>query len=435
MDSKGRVLLYRCEEYDPAKLRDIMARGMAELGFRARGRVLVKPNVVFAHPRYSHYAYTEPTVVETAVHCLRDAGAQDLTIGESGGMGVPGRMLFKTAGYYEMGRRAGVPVVDFNEQPCTRLPLPGGTVHPDFLAAYALATADTKVWMPKLKYHITTTITQTLKLNIGILTHKERMIGHTEKLHEKIVDLLSGGNPDLIISDAITIGHGFESCARPHHLGLILMSDHAVSSDVVAAHILGFDPHEVRHLVIAHERGWGSLELEDIDLGGDITIPELQERTRGVVSDFSDLQKVDSPMRFYEGLAPGTDVVCDGGCATAVKGALGVIDAHRPGSLKSARPGAVVTGIYHGDVIHPDQPVLLLGTCTRVEGEIQASKVIRKKGCPMLARDVLFLMPSVFKLPNPTLDAGDAVRFASEMTIRSLHRTVNHLRPSLRQGK
>jgi uncharacterized protein (DUF362 family) len=429
MNRPPKVILRRCDDYDVQALYAIMRQGMDELGFAPRGNTLIKPNVVFAHPRYSHYAYTDPRFVEAGALALRDAGAHKLEIGESGGMGIPGRMLFKTAGYYDMGRRAGVPVLDFNEQPWVRVPLSKGTVHRDFLAAKCLAHADTRVWMPKLKYHITTTITQTLKLNIGILTHKERMIGHTEKLHEKIVDLLEGGYPDLILSDAITIGHGFESCARPHHLGLVLMSNHALSSDVAAAHILGFDPHEVKHLAIAHERGYGSLELEDIEITGDITIKELQDRTRGIVSDFSDLQRVDSPMRFYEGLAAGGGVVCDGGCATAVKGALGVIDAHSPGVLKNARPGAVVTGIYKGDVIHPGEPVFLIGDCTRVEGKLEASKVVRRKGCPAITRDILFLMPGLFGLPNPALDLGDGARFAREFATRAVVRTLTRLTP------
>ena len=424
MSGLPKVILRRCDEYDIDTMRAIVSEGMRELGFIPRGKTFIKPNVVFAHPRYSHYAYTEPRFVEAGVYALRDAGADALTIGESGGMGVPGRMLFKTAGYYAMGRRANVPVLDFNEQPWVRVPLSKGTVHKSFLAAGCLAHADTRVWMPKLKYHITTTITQTLKLNIGILIHKERMIGHTEKLHEKIVDLLEGGYPDLIISDGITIGHGFESCARPHHLGLILISNHALSSDVAAAHILGFDPHLIKHLVIAHERGYGSLELEDIDVSGDITIQELRERTRGIFSDYSDLQRVDSPMRFYEGLAPDTDLVCDGGCATALKGALGIIDAHTPGALKNARPGAVVTGIYKGDVIHPDEPVLLLGNCTRVDGRLDAGRVVHRKGCPVITRDVLINLPSMFQVPNPALDLSDGVRFAKEFAARAVARRV-----------
>lgn len=432
--ARAKVLLYRCEDYDPAKITGIVSRGMSELGFVPKGRVFIKPNVVFAHPRYSKYAYTEPRFVAGSIGALRDAGARKMVIGEAGGAGVPGRMLFKTAGYYEMSRETGVPVLDFNEQPCVRVELSKGTVHKNFLAAKCMVEADTKIWMPKLKYHITTHLTQALKLNIGILIHKERMIDHTEKLHEKIVDLLEFGYPDLIISDAITIGHGFESCARPAHLGLILMSDAPVAADVVAAHILGFDPHEVRHLVIAHERGYGSLELDDVEVGGDITIAELRERTKDIVSDFSDLQRVDSPIRFYEGLAPDTDIVCDGGCATSLKGALGVIDAHTPGSLRGALPGAVVTGIYHGDVIHPGMPVLLLGDCTRVEGKLEAGKVVRRRGCPTLARDTLLSVPSLFKLPSPLMDPSDAVRFISGMTSRFVHKSVTSVAAPFRKS-
>jgi uncharacterized protein (DUF362 family) len=62
------------------------------------------------------------------------------------------------------------------------------------IASRALAEADFKVWMPKLKYHICCTVTNALKLNIGILTHKERMLYHDDRLDEKIVDLLKASS-------------------------------------------------------------------------------------------------------------------------------------------------------------------------------------------------------------------------------------------------
>jgi len=42
--------------------------------------------------------------------------------------------------------------------------------------------------------------------------------------------------------------------------------------------------------------------------------------------------------------------------------------------LKKARKGAIVTGISGRDVIMPDGPMLLICTCTRVEGRLAAAR-------------------------------------------------------------
>ena len=87
--------------------------------------------------------------------------------------------------------------------------------------------------MPKLKYHIFANITNALKLNIGILTHSERMLFHDYRLHEKIVDLLEAGYPDLVVTDAIDITYGFESAPYPVRLGLMLIADDPLAADVL----------------------------------------------------------------------------------------------------------------------------------------------------------------------------------------------------------
>ena len=54
---------------------------------------------------------------------------------------------------------------------------------------------------------------------------------------------------------------------------------------------------------------------------------------------------------------------------------------------------------------------LLIGDCTRVEGEIRAARVRRVGGCPIGAKQLFFSVPSAFALPSPMLDPRDAVLF------------------------
>lgn len=409
--TKPRVLLRSCPEYDPDVISEILKKAVSDLNITFSGNIFIKPNVVTANRKYIHHSYTHPAVVAAMAEIVKKSPVGRLTIGESGGYGIPSRMFLKESGYYEMARKIGVDLVDLNEHPVVEKKLVNARWHKHILLSRYIAEADVKIWMPKLKYHIFASITNCLKLNIGILTHRERMLYHDHRIHEKIVDLLEPGYPDLIVSDAIDITYGFESAPYPVRLGLLMIADHPLAVDVVAAHIMGYDPHNVTHLKIAAERGYGSLALEDIDISGDVDLAELKARPKGKNRLFQVLSELDTPIRFFSGEAWDTGRLCDGGCEGAVKGCLGTIEKRSPGSLRRAGAGAIVCGVYHGDVIMPDSPVLLVGDCTRVAGKLAAKKVYRAGGCPIGARDLMIKVPYVFKLPSPMLDARDAALF------------------------
>ncbi len=408
---KPTVFLRSCNDYDAQRIRSIIHESMEELGMRPEGRVFIKPNVVSANRKYIHNSFTHPSVVKAMVEELKGRNVADVVVGESGGYGIPSRLFLKEAGYYPMARETGARLMDMNEHAMTRVALKKGKWHKDMLLSRFIRDADFKIWMPKLKYHIFASITNALKLNIGILAHGERMLYHDYRIHDKIVDLLEAGYPDLVVSDAIDITYGFESAPYPVHLGALLISDHPLSADVVAARIMGYHPEEVKHLVIASERGYGSLKLEDINIAGDLDLEDLRKRPKGQSRLFQHLKELETPIEFYAGYAPDTDIICDGGCEAAVKGCLGTIEKRRPGSLAKAEKGAIVTGIYRGDVIMPDGPVLLVGDCTRVEGKLVAKKVYRSKGCPIGARNLFVKVPMLFKMPSPMLDPRDASLF------------------------
>ncbi len=338
-----RVILRRCDDYTPETLEAIITESVRELGLVPRGRVLIKPNIVTANKGYIHHSYTEPAMIRAMVQSLRSGfGADQITIGESGGIGMPSRMFFAESGIAPLAKKLKVPIKDFNEEAVKTVPLEKGKCHKTMEVAKSLYEAEFKIWMPKLKFHIVTDLTNALKLNIGILNHRERFLFHDDRLHDKIVDMLEIGWPHLVVSDAITIGRGFESSPYPVHLGVVIISNDPVACDVVAAKILGYDPAKVRHLAEARDRGYGSLDPDDIRISGDITVEELHSRVKDVDSPFQDLQQLDTPITFYEGTNRSSGNICDGGCICSIKGALGTAEKRSPGTLKQAkksRPG------------------------------------------------------------------------------------------------
>ena len=410
---KPHVIVRRCDDYDMSAISAIINESVNDLKLKIpiQENVFIKPNVVTANKQYIFNSYTHPAVVEAMVTVLKDKSINNIIIGESGGYGIPSRLFLKEAGYFDLAEKLNVPVVDLNEHPVVKVKLAKAKWHKEIELSKYIAEANFKIWMPKLKYHIFASITNALKLNIGILTHKERMLYHDYRIHEKIVDLLEAGYPDLIVSDAIDITYGFESAPYPVRLGALILSNNPLACDVVASYIMNYRPQDVLHLQLAHERGYGSLQLKDINITGDISIDKLRAKPKGQRKLFQVLQELDTPLSFYSGYAPNTDIICDGGCEAAIKGCLGTIEKRRHGSLKKAKKGAIVTGIYKGDIVVPDGSVLLVGDCTKVDGKLVAKRVMRIKGCPIGARNLFIPVPLLFGLPSPMFDIRDAFLF------------------------
>lgn len=422
-----RVIVRRCEEAEPSRVRGIIDECLTDLGIQPRGRVFIKPNVVTANRKYIHHSYTEPRIVAEAIRWARAGGAASVTVGESGGFGVPSRLFLREAGYFEL-RRAGARVVDLNTESVVNVPLARAMHHKTMLVSRPLAEADTLLWMPKLKYHIFCQVTCSLKLNVGILTHAERMLYHDDRVDEKVADLLEMGYPDAVITDATTIGTGFESAPRPIPFGAILIADDPVAMDMVACRLLHFEPDDVVHLRLARSRGFGPARDVDVRVEGDISLDELRAKTAGHVSEYQDIQKVKTPIRFYSGVDPVRGRLCHGGCLGAVKGVLGTIDKRSPGSVANAREGAIVTGVFKGDVDAGSGTALLIGSCTRVEGTIRAHKIRRVSGCPVGAKQLMFSLPGTFRLPNPAWDVRDSVLFVAYAVDKFLRQALAHVR-------
>lgn len=400
-----KVIIKQCDTYDHETIKTIIRDGMEELGQKPSGKILIKPNIVTANKEYIHHSYTEPSMLAAMVDYLRDdLNSDTITIGESGGIGIPSRMFFAESGIRDLADKLDVPLVDFNEEQVKEVALEKAKLHKTMEVAKSLYEAEYKIWMPKLKFHIVTDLTNTLKLNIGILNHKERFLYHDDRLHQKIVDMLEIGYPDVIVSDAVTIGKGFESSPYPVHLGAILISNEPLACDMVAAKILGYEPENVVHLVEARERGYGSLDFDDITISGDISIEALADRVKDVESPFQDLSRLDSPLTFYEGINKSSGNICYGGCICSIKGTLGTAEKKYPGTLKNAKKAAIVMGYYEGDVIHPDDPVVLVGTCAGVSGKLEASKIIRVKGCPVKVKDLMLFLLFKLNIKSPAFD-------------------------------
>jgi len=128
------------------------------------------------------------------------------------------------------------------------------------------------VHLPTVKTHGHTVTTGAMKNAFGGLIPKYRHHAH-KRIHEILVDLLSIQKEIheglFAVMDGCVCGNGAgPRTMRPYIGNIILASDDQVAIDAVAAKIMGFDPMKIDYIKIAHDRGLGVGDLEQIEIIG-----------------------------------------------------------------------------------------------------------------------------------------------------------------------
>jgi len=423
-DPGNTVFIKRCEDYDRKRIEAIVAEGMAHFNYRPHGRVMVKPNVVFAYntERFGSTAFTATPLVGASLTALaRSSAVKRIDMGENCAVGMPTRLCYQNAGYYDevarVNQEAGCPVGIFcmDEEPRESV-FVGGVVHDNLRISRKMARADTKVYLPKLKCHCVSNMTGAVKLNIGICSDDERAIRHDFMLNEKIVDLLAPGYPDFIVMDAIEVGVGNEAFPSPRQLGLVIMGTNPMAVDIVGARLLGFDLADVPYLQTAVERGYGPSGIDQVILAGDLkSVADLDEQAQRLLpyddaytrwQDVGrELERLQSPMRFYWGsYHAGNGRKCLTGCVMGLKMFLGSIERYAGAeAFAVARPVTFVIGRCDETIDARGEDVFLLGSCARAD-IINARKVTHLDKCFTTAGDMNLAIGHKLGMPAVTRD-------------------------------
>lgn len=388
MSEKAKVILRRVPDYDPALIRGVIREGIAELGLagRVRGRITVKPNIVMSHPKLTPSAFTRAEFMDGLLGAIEDTAPETsrVIVTEKSGAGIPTSRMFRRAGYYKLRKGHRVRILPLEEDRKVRVSLGKGKVHSSIRTGRAIVDRDFLIYAPKLKTNaLTQGMTAAVKLNVGILCDRERMWHHHYDLDEKIVDLLEVGRPEFIATDAIEISSGGNHLTQHgRHLGLVIMASNPVAHDAVCARILRLDPEKIDHVRLARERGYGPTSLEDIEVTGNITLAEAREKTEGLETGLIHADDLRTPMKILSGVP-----YCRGGCHGVFVDWLYMIKDRKPKLWGKLPEWTVVIGKYAGDV-RADK-VMLVGSCTEIQGKLEARRKGRVPGCPPKHKDIV----------------------------------------------
>ncbi|MEM4576351.1 MAG: DUF362 domain-containing protein [Candidatus Nezhaarchaeales archaeon] len=246
--------------------------------------ILIKPNYITAdHP--STGVTTDARVIEGVIKFLKERGVNDIVIGEGSGF-VDTFEAFRVAGVDKLAEKWNVKLADLNKDEFIEVYPPNPfALKKVKVARTALERAIISV--PKLKVHRLATVTLGLKNMMGVLESKGSM--HNGRLHENIADLVSVLKPSLTVIDGIIAGEVHEMSRSPVEMNVIVASTDPVAADAVGSMIMGIDPREVKHLVLAEKKGLGTLRLEEIEIVGEPIEKVARKFRRSLLSKFLSL--------------------------------------------------------------------------------------------------------------------------------------------------
>jgi uncharacterized protein (DUF362 family) len=273
--------------------------GMSALVSRG-DRVFIKPNLTGMSPPHTGDT-TKPAVVAAVAEMCLEAGARRVTIGEAASIPFIDVASFgdQYFGYLrdyvtDLNTRFGT---EDEPRPVRAVDTKHGAYHV-FVPAQAnmqtialshhAAEADVVISVPVLKTHMECLVVLGIKNFFGLAPppvydgprHKlHQGFSDGQQIHQVLADISAGLRPALTVMDASI---GLEGNG-PHHytpgacrvdvrdrLGhwLVLAGRDPVALDATSTRVIGLDPQQSEHLMLAHDQGLGEIAEAKIQIVG-----------------------------------------------------------------------------------------------------------------------------------------------------------------------
>ena len=384
MKGQHKVLIMRCDAYDPDRISGIVREGMEELGVTPSGKILLKPNVVIAHPEVFPHAFTRKEFLEGVIMATKAVAqdAEEIAVGERSGITLPTRYNFRNAGYPKVIRKHRVRTYYFDEEVHVPVEIEGdGRLRNKLLIPKPVTECDFLINLPKFKAHPWCRLTLSLKNYIGLQDDRHRLLDHNSFLEHKIADLQDVIKSNFIAVDGITAGQKMMLTPTPFSLGAIVMGTNSCAVDTVGCHMVHVDPRDLIHLGYAADRGHGPKDLDEIEVGGDFPLEEVREKTRGFelcMERVDDYFGEESRLSCTVGTFPEkhSPDYCWGGCPGALQEAMHIFRGFDPNVDQEMGKVRYVVGKVDGPLdLEDDERVIFAGNCTSWKGVIDGKSV------------------------------------------------------------
>ena len=238
---------------------------------RTGDRVVIKPNMSFAQPPEAAVT-THPLVIQTLARLCREAGASRVDILDHPLSSVE-TCLERT------GIKAACAVVPetkvegrIDAENFVETVIPGASAMSRTDVMREVLEADVLIAAPVAKHHGSAGVSLSMKGMMGLIYNRSVMHWRYD-LHTSIVDLATLLRADLAVIDASRV----LTTNGPGGPGKVITSKTIIASrDMVAAdaqtvalfpwYDQRISPSKVKHIRIAHERGFGRMDIENLNV-------------------------------------------------------------------------------------------------------------------------------------------------------------------------
>lgn len=257
-------------------------------------RIVLKFNMIKPPERIEYFAGRRRELVDDAVaravlRLLRERTTAELVATDTYPYGN-GYVTPDDFNYRYILDDFGVRYVDSNLPPFATYDVPGGGCMFDrYLLNAIFAEADEVVSIAKMKNHAFMGITLTLKNLFGLPPmippegRTRSYYHHLIRLSYVLPDLGMITKPCLNIVEALTGQWGREWGGEGRICNALMAGDHPVATDACGITLMGHDPQsdwpippfrrDRNHLLIAAQRGFGTVDLNEIDFVSEVEAP------------------------------------------------------------------------------------------------------------------------------------------------------------------
>jgi uncharacterized protein (DUF362 family) len=229
-------------------------------------RVLIKPNIGWDKTP-ERAANTNPKLIKRIVeHCF-EAGAKDVLVFDH--TCHKWDKCYKHSGIEKAVKEAGGKIVPGNsEKMYKKVEIKEAKRLKETAVHELMLDTDVFINVPILKNHSSAKMTIAMKNLMGCVW--DRQYWHKNDLHQCIADFLHFRLPDLNIVDAYNVmtqnGPVGVSLDDVVNMKTQVISTDIVAADAASAKFFGMDPSEIKHIKIAHEAGFGNMNLSELNI-------------------------------------------------------------------------------------------------------------------------------------------------------------------------
>jgi uncharacterized protein (DUF362 family) len=229
----------------PQSVAEIAEKAIEDADLSRKSTIFLKPNM--SHPEYVPGVVTDPALLGELVGLLRDK-AEEVIVGESDGFNYSCRLAFKKTGIEKAVMKAGGTVTNLSEDQVVKVKFPSGGPLEELFLPKTVIDADAVVDVALMKTHEFAVYSGAIKNLFGCVPSNRRIYLHPY-LKEVFYRLYTVLKPRFTVMDARTAleGNG-PTKGKPVKMNLILTSNNAIATDVIATQIMGLKLKEVTYL-------------------------------------------------------------------------------------------------------------------------------------------------------------------------------------------